>query len=68
MIPIGMILYKIISLQIDMLAYVHSPVSSSCQREGECDNILGMNRAVYAFFYFFAFPTPLVEEGKRRTH
>lgn len=31
--------------------------------------MLLMIRAVYAFFfYFFAFPTPLVEEGKRRTH
>jgi len=30
--------------------------------------ILCMIRATYAFFYFFTFPTPLVEEGKRRTH
>ncbi|MDX3896092.1 hypothetical protein [Pusillimonas sp.] len=39
-----------------------------CLRGLDRGSIYSMNRAAYAFFYFYAFPTPLVEEGKRSTH
>jgi len=62
-----MIQYKIISLQISLKKLLKR-LFFSCQTAWARGNIASMNRAAYAFFYFYAFPTPLVEEGKRCTH
>jgi len=62
-----MIQYKIISLQINGKKPLKWLIFS-CQIVWARGNMASMNRAAYAFFYFYAFPTPLVEEGKRCTH